>query len=103
MVVGHAARERGGRKRGRFGRERGGRGERKERSSTETNGVENVEAQSFAAPEVVSGPVEVARQPAIAVFVETAPEPELRKWQPPAPTVVAEKVERKGGWWSKRS
>jgi hypothetical protein len=30
------------------------------------------------------------------------PDPEPRKWQPPAPTIQTAPVEKKGGWWSKR-
>jgi len=33
---------------------------------------------------------------------ESVPDPEPRKWQPPAPTVSTEPKERKGGWWSKK-
>jgi hypothetical protein len=29
------------------------------------------------------------------------PEPEVRKWTPPAPTIQAEAAPKKGGWWSK--
>ncbi len=37
-----------------------------------------------------------------APVAEAAPAEPPRKWQPPAPTVAPEKVERKSGWWSKR-
>jgi len=37
------------------------------------------------------------------VLVDAAmEEPAPRKWQPPAPTVSAERAERKSGWWSKK-
>jgi ribonuclease E len=89
-------RERGGRKRGRFGRDRNGRGDRgekRERSSAEA--VSEPVAEFQAAPVFVP-------QPVVINIPDFVPEPEARKWQPPAPTVVAETVERKGGWWSKR-
>ncbi len=89
-------RERGGRKRGRFGRDRNGRGERGERQER-TNG----EAVPVAAPQADATPIFVA-QPVVITIPASAPEPEIRKWQPPAPTIVAETTERKGGWWSKR-
>ena len=87
-------RERGGRKRGRFGRDRGGR-DRPERSP-ETNG----EAAPERAPRFESAPP----PPSVIINIpDFVPEPEPRKWQPPAPTVTAEQAPRKGGWWSKRS
>jgi ribonuclease E len=44
-------------------------------------------------------PMPVAVKIEIPDFI---PEPEARKWQPPAPTIAVEAVERKAGWWSKR-
>jgi ribonuclease E len=90
------SRERGGRKRGRFGRDRGPRRERSE--------GENVEApvQAEARTEYVPAPMQ-APQPVVINIPEPVQMAEPRKWQPPAPTIVAEKAERKGGWWSKRS
>jgi hypothetical protein len=44
--------------------------------------------------------------PVMAITVAEVPAPESeppRRWQPPAPTVPAAPVERKAGWWSKRS
>ncbi len=89
-------RERGGRKRGRFGRDRGPRRER----NTEPNGDSSVEA----APrfESAAAPMAPAPQPVVINIPEFVAAPEVRKWQPPAPTVSAEPAERKGGWWSKR-
>ena len=91
-------RERGGRKRGRFGRDRGGRGERGERQ-TATNGdaVSEAPIESVAHFEPAPAP-----QPVVINIPEFVAAPEVRKWQPPAPTVAAEPTERKGGWWSKR-
>jgi ribonuclease E len=92
-------RERGGRKRGRFGRDRGRGGERRDRSAAatpaDTNGEAPVEITAHFEP--IPAP-----QPVIINIPDFVPEPEPRKWQPPAPTVSTEKVERKGGWWSKR-
>ena len=90
-------RERGGRKRGKFGRDRGGRdrGERRERAPAAEG-----EAPAERAPRFEAAPV-VA--PIVINIPEFVPEPEARKWQPPAPTVTAEAAPRKGGWWSKRS
>ncbi len=87
-------RERGGRKRGRFGRERGPRRERE----PELNGDAGVEA----APRYEAVAVAPAPQLVIIAIPEFVAAPEPRKWQPPAPTVATETVERKGGWWSKR-
>jgi ribonuclease E len=89
---GGRSRERGGRKRGRFGRDRGPRRER----PAESNG-EPVVAET--AQQFVAAP---APQPIVINIPEFVPDPEPRKWQPPAPTIVAEQAERKGGWWSKR-
>jgi len=49
-------------------------------------------------------PVAMASAPAPVVIniPESVPDPEPRKWQPPAPTVSTEPKERKGGWWSKK-
>ena len=93
--------ERGGRKRGRFGRDRGGRGERGERQerTAATNGDAWHEAPVERLAHFEPAPVP---QPIVIHIPESMPEPEQRKWQPPAPTVSAEPAERKGGWWSKR-
>ena len=89
--------ERGGRKRGKFGRERGGRdrGERRERKPAAEGDTPVERAPKF---EMVPPPA-----PIVINIPEFIPEPEIRKWQPPAPTVTAEKAPRKGGWWSKRT
>ncbi len=96
--------DRNGRRRGRFGR--GGRdrtdrparngsnnGERAERAPREDRPPRQDRPQS----EFVAPP-----QPVVISIPEPIPEPEPRKWQPPAPTVAAEPAARKGGWWSKR-
>ncbi len=90
-------RERGGRKRGKFGRDRGGRdrGERRERAP-----IAEGEAPAERAPRFDAAP---APTPIVINIPEFVAEPEVRKWQPPAPTVTAEAAPRKGGWWSKRS
>ena len=90
-------RERGGRKRGRFGRDRGGRdrGERRE-----ANGAHEGETPVERAPRFEMAPPPA---PIVINIPEFIAEPEVRKWQPPAPTVTAEKAPRKGGWWSKRT
>lgn len=90
-------RERGGRKRGKFGRDRGGR-DRSERG--ERPGVAEGETPVERAPRFEMAP---APAPVIINIPEFVAEPEVRKWQPPAPTVTAEAAPRKGGWWSKRS
>ena len=91
------SRERGGRKRGKFGRDRGGRdrGERRERTPAADGDAPVERAPKF---EMAPPPA-----PIIINIPEFIPEPEIRKWQPPAPTVTAEKAPRKGGWWSKRT
>ena len=91
------SRERGGRKRGKFGRDRGGR-DRSERG--ERPAVADGEAPVERAPRFEMAP---APAPVIINIPDFIPEPEVRKWQPPAPTVTSEAAPRKGGWWSKRS
>ena len=47
-------------------------------------------------------PVFVAPPPQAKIEIpEFIPEPEVRKWTPPAPTVQIEAAPKKGGWWSK--
>ncbi len=91
------SRERGGRKRGKFGRDRGGRerGERVERPA-----IVEGEAPVERAPRFEMAPTP---PPVVINIPDFIPEPEVRKWQPPASTVTTEAVPRKGGWWSKRS
>jgi ribonuclease E len=74
--------ERGGRgPRGGDRAERGDRGPRHDRG----------------APELVAPP------PSVKIIIpDVIAEPEPRKWEPPAPTVQAEAVPKKGGWWSKK-
>ena len=90
------SRERGGRKRGggRFGRDRGPRQDRGQTHDSNNETLATEPARSFElAP---------AFQPVVIAVPDYVPEPEPRKWQPPAPTVSSEPVELKGGWWSKR-
>jgi ribonuclease E len=77
---------------GRNGRDRGERGPRRERGEGERPQAE------FRPTEFVE-PVKAA--PKIEI-PDVIPDPEPRKWQPPAPTVAAEQGERKSGWWSRR-
>jgi ribonuclease E len=102
--------EDGGRRRKRFGRNRG----RKDRSGgSEPHGSDRPRDRDSRPPrerhenrgvETFSEPVsETPRALApVIVIPEVYVEPEPRKWQPPAPTVKAEAVERRAGWWSKR-
>jgi ribonuclease E len=47
-------------------------------------------------------PVFVAPPPQVKIEIpEFIPEPEARKWTPPAPTIQSEATPKKGGWWSK--
>ena len=101
--------EKRGRRRGKFGRnrdrnnDRGGerngsqgdrpRGERPPRSE------EPREERPARAETVYEAP---APAPVVIKIPDFVPEPEVRKWQPPAPTVSAQVKERKGGWWSKK-
>ncbi len=100
-----------GNKRRRFGRNRG----RKDRDGAPRGGGRNRErgdrdggpqrseraprepSETFAEPES-----ETPRAAPVIVIPDTIAEPEPRKWQPPAPTVVTEATPRRAGWWSKR-
>ena len=83
-------RERGGRGGDRGRRDRGDRGERRDRGPR----PERAERETFVpAPRETSPPI---------IIPDVIPEPEPRKWQPPAPTVQATPEAKKGGWWSKR-
>jgi ribonuclease E len=47
-------------------------------------------------------PVFVEPPPQVKIDIpDFIPEPEVRKWTPPAPTIQAEAAPKKGGWWSK--
>jgi ribonuclease E len=47
-------------------------------------------------------PVFVAPPPQVKIEIpEFIPEPEVRKWTPPAPTIQVEAAPKKGGWWNK--
>lgn len=92
--------DRGGRGGGR--RDRGPRADRSERG-------ENREARP---PREGRPPRESREQPQLVAPSEPAfkleipdsvPEPEVRKWVPPTPTIQADAVPKKGGWWNKRS
>jgi ribonuclease E len=102
--------EDGGRRRKRFGRNRGrkdrpGNGEprgndrhRDRDGRPPRERIENRVSETFS--EALS---DVPRAPApVIVIPEPIAEPEPRKWQPPAPTVNAEVVQRRAGWWNKR-
>jgi len=98
--------QRRGRKRGRFGRERGPREDRaprEERAPRAEGEAEPPRERAHRAPraerEFVAAPVAA---PVIINIPDVIAEPEPRKWTPPAPTVVAEPAQRKGGWWSKK-
>ena len=78
--------------------ERGDRGNRGERGDRGDRG-DRGEQRDRGAPVLNTVPREP--QPQI-VIPDVIPDPEPRKWQPPAPTVQAEPSEKKGGWWSKR-
>jgi ribonuclease E len=127
-------------RRDRFGRNRGRRGEKPERSepAVETIGGEDTGEPAEAKTEVPAErppheergprppregrrdrgdrgprkergdrppreqPVFVAPPPQVKIEIpEFIPEPEVRKWTPPAPTVQTEAAPKKGGWWSK--
>ena len=110
--------ERRGRgRRDRWGRGRGRNRDRREErphngSSHEAsgNGEEPhdepvMEARHDTAEETVSSPV-VEQPITVEIHAEEeppVPEPEVRKWQPPAPTVTNKPAQPRGGWWSKRS
>jgi ribonuclease E len=101
-------------RRDRFGRNRGRRGDRNGRHEREArNGSSEHREQSDrpegegrrehrrerGAPQLNTTP----REPQAQIIIpDVIPDPEPRKWQPPAPTIQAEPSEKKGGWWSKR-
>lgn len=82
--------------------ERSDRGERRERGERHDRG-ERRERR----PREDRGPVLSTTPPNPSppiIIPDFIPEPEPRKWTPPAPTVSAEKVEKpKAGWWAKKS
>ena len=91
--------EKRGRRRGKFGRgrdrgERNGNGERGERPPREHREPRPPRAEAeFSAP---------APQPVVINIPDHIPDPEPRKWQPPAPTIAAAPEARKGGWWKRK-
>jgi ribonuclease E len=105
-------------RRDRFGRNRGRRGDRNgrpEREGRNGSGEQRERAErpegdaqregsregrrERGAPQFNATPREPQSQ---IIIPDVIPDPEPRKWQPPAPTVQAEPSEKKGGWWSKR-
>jgi ribonuclease E len=100
-----------GRKRRRFGRNRGrkertgdgaarGGGERnRERGDRDSRPPRGERTPSESIAEPAS---ETPRAAPVIVIPDTIAEPEPRKWQPPAPTIAAEPAQRRAGWWSKR-
>ncbi len=102
--------ERGGRNRGRnrgrrdrWGRDRNRNGRAEELNAKDGDG--GTVAANGGAHESAPAPDErPSPAPVRAPVVESAPqpEPEVRKWQPPAPTIPAAPSERKAGWWNKR-
>ncbi len=111
-----------GRRRGRFGRDRGPREDRppRENSTGEDQPIQaeaEPQAERAPRPERSPRPERAPRHergprperefvpppaPVVINIPDVIPEPEVRKWAPPAPTVVAEAAPRKGGWWSKK-
>jgi ribonuclease E len=96
--------EKRGRRRGKFGRGRdrelrGDRPERGERPPSPEPGERHGRPESTERSAVESTP---APQPVVINIPDFVPEPEPRKWQPPAPTVAAEPAARKGGWWKRK-
>jgi ribonuclease E len=91
--------EKRSRRRGKFGRgrdrgERNGNGERGERPPREVREPRPPRTESeFSAP---------LAQPVVINIPDHIPDPEPRKWQPPAPTVAAAPEARKGGWWNRK-
>ena len=65
-----------------------------ETTPDETDGTNAIEVAN---PDVSAGETPAAPEPSA-----TAPAEPPRRWQPPAPTVQAETVERKTGWWSRK-
>jgi ribonuclease E len=100
-------RDRFGRSRGRRGDRNGrpdreghnGNGEQHERSARPENDDGREGRREYRGPQLNATPREP--QPQI-IIPDVIPDPEPRKWQPPAPTVQAEPTEKKGGWWSRR-
>jgi ribonuclease E len=101
-------------RRDRFGRNRGRRGDRNGRSDREARngssehreGGDRPEGEGRREPRRERGGPQLnttPREPQVQIIIpDVIPDPEPRKWQPPAPTVPAESSEKKGGWWSKR-
>ena len=102
-------RDRWGRNRGGRGGRGGGRGEGRAEGSDEGRpSSDRPREQRSRAPEAEGEAPSAPRvaAPAPAPVIEILSQPvEVRKWQPPAPTVAAdpEAAPRKSGWWSKRT
>ncbi len=114
---GESSEESEGRRRGRrdrFGRNRGRRSERNGRPEREPRNGSGEHREAGDRPEGEGrrehrrergGPQlnTTPREPQVQIIIpDVIPDPEPRKWQPPAPTIQAEPSEKKGGWWSKR-
>jgi ribonuclease E len=85
--------------------ERRGRRDRWGRNRDRRRGEDSKPREAEATETVAEVAMESAA-PVMAMPVAEVPSPEPeppRRWQPPAPTVPAAPVERKAGWWSKRS
>jgi ribonuclease E len=93
--------EKRGRRRGKFGRgrDREHRGDRPERGDRPARAERPDRPERTERSSVESAP---APQPVVINIPDFVPEPEPRKWQPPAPTVAAEPAARKGGWWKRK-
>jgi ribonuclease E len=96
------------RRRDRWGRNRNSRNRNGRNGGTdgETSNGQAEPAASEAAEPAAERPVRVQPAPVVAPVIEIISQPvEVRKWQPPAPTVSVEEVVKKPkvGWWSKRS
>ena len=91
-------------RRGRGGRDqdrRGGRSDRPERSERPPR-EEIFESRPPRGDGDYTPPQIAPPAPVILIPEAPAQEAEVRKWQPPAPTIAPVVTERKSGWWSKK-
>jgi ribonuclease E len=73
-------------------RDRGDRGDRGPRRDRPERGDRPPREQQLIVP----------TEPAFKLEIpDVIPEPEARKWTPPAPTIQADAVPKKGGWWNR--
>jgi ribonuclease E len=101
---GRSRRDRWGRNRDRRRGEDRGRGDDREARTTEPqdrNEGEDRDERPVESPAPVQAPVAAPAPIAEAPAPAQAEPP--RRWQPPAPTVTPAAVERKAGWWSKKT